>query len=315
MRKSICSLATLLLVATLSPAAVAQWPDRPVQMIVPFPAGGVIDVVARRFAQYLAAQVEKPVVVVNRDGASGTIGLAAIATSNDGHTVGFVPNGPLVVQPLLRANLGYETSAFKPICQINSYTFVVAVPASSPIGSLKELLQAAQATTSGLSVAYAGVGTAQHFVILEMARNHGAKLLPVPYRGDPPVATAMKSGEVQAAVMSLEVARPQGFKVFAVTSDQRHPSFPEVGTLREQGVNVVAKTYVGLVAPASMPAVALRRLESACDAIMRGSDMQESLKQMNMQADFQGRAEFEATVRTDLEQKRKLVEASGIKVE
>lgn len=313
---SLAKVALLLAACAAGQPAWAKWPEKQVKIIVPFPAGGIVDAVARQFAQVLSSQIDKPVYVVNRDGGAGIIGTAAVAASTDAHTLGFVPNGPLVVQPLLSRKLTYDTGAFKPLCQIFSYSYVLATRQESAITSGKEFLQAVQTASKPMGVAMAGIGTVQHFVILEMAKAASpGKLLPVPYRGDPPVALALKSGEVESAVLSVEVARPQNFRVLAVTSDSRYPGYPEVPTLKELGIDIVAKTYAGLVAPSGMPAEALQTLDSACTAVAKKSEFQAALKKMSVQADFLAREPFEAAVRADIEAKKRLIVNSGIKID
>lgn len=315
MRKALVAVLTFIALGAPSTTVFAKWPERPVQMVVPFPAGGLIDVVARKFAEPLSARLGKPVVVIDRDGASGVIGTGAVARSTDDYTIGLVPSGPLVIQPLLRRNSGYKTSDLKPICQIFSYTYVLAVRADSPYNSLHEFVEAAKKSNGSISLGYIGPGAAQHFVMLQLSEASGAKFLGVPYRGDPPVALALKSGDLQAAILTDEVARPQGFKVLAVAAASPLATFPGVPTMREQGFDVVVTTYAGIVAPASISPEAVQALQAACGSIMRSEDFQNALKKMKINADFLDREQFESTVHADTEVKRQLIEASDIKIE
>lgn len=316
--REMCKATTLIMIAfglvLASPAALSQWPERPVQLIVPFPAGGLVDAVARKFAEPLSRQLGKTVVVMNRAGASGIIGTASVATSTDGHTIGLVTNGPLVIQPLLRSRTTYKTNDLQPICQVFSYTFVLAVRTNSPYNSLKEFIQAAKERDT-ISLAYLGPGAAQHFVMLQLSQATGAKFIDVPYSGDSPIVLALKSGSVDAAILADEVASPQGFKVLAVASDRRHPSFPDVPTMKEQGVDVAATTYAGLVTPATMSLDASRRLESACASVMRSAEFQESLRRMSIGADYLDRQQFQSKVSGDVGVKQQLIRSSGLKID
>lgn len=302
--------------AGLSSTAWADWPDRPVQMIVPFPAGGTIDVVARRFAQVFAEQIKQPVPVMNRDGASGTIGTAAVSNGlADGSVVGFIPNGPLTVQPTLNTRLSYSLNSLKPVCQVFSYPYVLAVRADSPHNNLQDFLKAARAASKELSYGYGGVGTAPHFAMLETSQASRIKFLGIAFRGDPPVALALKGGEIDSAVLTVEVARQQGFKTLAMFADQRLSYLPQVPTAREQGIDVVANTTAGLFVPARTPAAVTAKMEAACAAAASGRAFRDGMKQMNQAVAFQTSEKFEAMLRADSEIKRRLIQASGIRQE
>lgn len=305
-----------LLLAGACCAAAAEWPERPVQMVVPFPAGGTIDAVARGFAQALSGELRQPVAVVNRDGGSGTIGAVAVANAApDGYTLAFMPNGPLTVQPALNSRLPYALAKFKPVCQVFSYPYVLAVRQDSGYRSLREFVAAARAAKNPLSYGFGGVGTAPHFAMLQLAQAVDAKFLGAPYRGDPPVAVALKGGEVDAAVLTVEVAARLGFRMLAVFADRRLPALPQVPTAREQGAEVVAVTFAGLVAPAGLPADAARRLEAACAAAVRAGEFEEGMKRSGQAVDWLGSERFEAALRADADDKRKLIESSGIRSE
>ncbi|MEJ8855790.1 tripartite tricarboxylate transporter substrate binding protein [Variovorax robiniae] len=304
--------------AGLSSAAQAEWPDHAVQMIVPFPAGGTIDVVARRFAQAFSEQIKQPVPVMNRDGASGTIGTTAVVNSQaDGNTVGFIPNGPLTVQPTLNPKLNYAIGSLKPVCQVFSFPFVLAVRADSPYKSLQDFLKAARAAAPSkeLTSGYGGFGTAAHFALLETSQASKVKVLGVAFRGDPPVALALKGGDIESAVLTVEVVRQQGFKPLAVFADQRLSTLPQVPTAREQGIDVVASTTNGLFAPARTPAAVVSKMETACAAATSSRDFRDGMKQMNQTVNYLDSEKFESILRADAEIKRRLIQASGIQQE
>jgi tripartite-type tricarboxylate transporter receptor subunit TctC len=295
-------------------AAWADYPDRPLQMIVPFPAGGTVDVVARRFAESLAETLGQPVAVLNRDGASGVIGTQAVGSAApDGYTVGFDPNGPLTVQPSLK-KVPYSLATFRPICQVFVYPYVLAVKEDSPIASLKDFVTRAR-NAAAIKYGFGGVGTAPHFAMLQLSQAGGMKPLGVPYRGDPPVAVALKTGEVDAAVLTVEVARAQGFRLLAVFFDKRLVVLPDVPTAREQGFDVVATTNAGLIAPAKIPAKVAQRLESACSATLQGSKFQAGMKQLEQQIAYLPGDKFLDALAADEQAKRRLIESSGIKRE
>lgn len=311
-------LATLVALALAGPCstAMAEWPERPIQMVVPFPAGGTIDVVARQFAQALATELRQPVTVINREGGSGTIGAVAVANAApDGYTLAFMPNGPLTVQPALNRKLSYSLARFKGICQVFSYPYALAVRQDSSWHSLKDFVAAAKASKKELSYGFGGVGTAPHFAMLQLSQATGVKFLGAPYRGDPPVAVGLKGGEVDAAVLTIEVAAKLGFRVLAVFADGRMPTLPQVPTAREQGSDVSAVTFAGLVAPAGLPADAARRLESACATAAKSNDFVAGMTRSGQAIDLLAGDRFDAALRADEAEKRRLIDAVGMALE
>jgi tripartite-type tricarboxylate transporter receptor subunit TctC len=310
------------LFAALLPAALlvaplpgfADYPDRPLQLIVPFPAGGTVDVVARKFAESLGDVVGQSVVVLNRDGASGVVGTQAVANAApDGYTLGFEPNGPLTVQPALK-KVPYSLATFRPICQVFVYPYVLAVKEDRPTTSLKDFVNRAKGANP-IKYGFGGIGTAPHFAMLQLAQAGGIKPLGVPYRGDPPVALALKSGDIDAAVLTVEVARQQGFKLLAVLFDTRLPVLPNVPTAREQGFDVVAVTNAGLIAPGKIPANVAQKLEASCAAAVQSPKFQASMKQLEQQIAYLPGDKFSTALAADAQAKRRLIESSGIKLE
>ena len=261
-RMSLTSVASLAVTLTLSSPAFAAWPERPIEFIVPFPAGGTVDLVARKLGEAMTDVVGQSVVVINRDGGSGVIGVQAVANAPaDGHSIAFTPNGPLTVQPSLRKT-PFTLASFRPVCQVFTYPYVLAVSETSPINTLKDYVT--EAKGGALNYAFGGVGTAPQFAALQLSQVAGVKMLGVPYRGDPPGAMALKGGEVKSAIFTVEIARQQRFKIIAVFAEQRIASLPNVPTAREQGYDVIASTMAGLVAPAKINDDAAKALEAAC---------------------------------------------------
>ncbi|MEO8132434.1 MAG: tripartite tricarboxylate transporter substrate binding protein [Betaproteobacteria bacterium] len=157
-------------------AAQPAWPERPIQLVVPFPAGGGVDVIARPFAEMLGEQLHQPVVVIPRDGAAGTIGMGVVGNARpDGYTLAFTPNGPITVQPHVIPTLAYKPDNFQPLCQVFAVQYVLAVRPDSPYKTLSELLAAAKAQPGKVSYGFGGVATAPHLAIsqLTIAANAG----------------------------------------------------------------------------------------------------------------------------------------------
>jgi tripartite-type tricarboxylate transporter receptor subunit TctC len=310
---------TLLAAASIMLAASAvraEWPDKPIQLVVPFPAGGTVDVVSRRFAEGMSQRLKQPLVVVNRDGGSGIIGAAAVSISSpDGYTLGFFPDGPISVQPTLNRRISYSADSFKPVCQVFSFPYVLAVKTDSALNTLRDFAAKAKAAPQEVTYGFGGIGTAPHFAMLQFAQKSGLKFLGVPFRGDPAVAVGLKGGEVDAAVLTVETARRLGFKVLAVFADQRLPMLPKALTAREQGFDVVASTYTGLFAPVKTPANVTAKLEAACASTLKSDDFQRAMIGLNQSASWLDSEKFESALRADIEIKRRLIESSGIRQE
>jgi len=249
--------------------AVAQdgWPDRPLQLIVPFPAGGAVDLLARSLAESLADSLGRPIAVMNRDGASGAIGLTAVATARpDGYVLGFTPSAPLTVLPHLQRGLSYSLASFRPICQVAAGPLVLAAAQDSPIRSLADAIAAARAAPGCVAVGYGGIGTLLHLALADLEAQGGVEFLHVPFRGDPPNVLALQSREIALSVLNLGSAVSQRLRILAVFSPVRLPDQPDLPTAREQGIDVVQEPVLGLIVAAGAPAPAIARLEAACRA-------------------------------------------------
>ncbi len=245
--------------------AVLAWPTKTVQMLVGFPAGGSVDVLARAFGEALTARLGQNVVVMNRDGASGTIGMAAGAKAEDGHTIVFGPAGPLVLQPHIKTNLPYKFSDMVGICQtfVNNYALVTSN--SSKYRNLRDVLNDPDAKGEGVTYGSGGTGTMPHIGAVMFSLQSGTAMRAVQYRGDPPLVLALKSGELQLASLSVGAAQTQGFRILGVFTPSRLPEAPEAPTMTEQGIPVVARVFGGLYVPKSMPAQAIKVLNEACE--------------------------------------------------
>ena len=166
-----------------------------------------------------------------------------------------------------------------------------------------------------MTYGFGGVGTAPHFAMLQTAQETGTKFLGVPFRGDPPVALALKGGEIDSAVLTVEVAVRLGFKMLAAFSDKRLPSQASLATAREQGVNVIATTIAGLVAPAGISSDVTRTLEAGCATAVQTPEFQDTMKRQNQTVEYLTGEKFGNVLRADSDEKRRLIESNGLAVE
>jgi tripartite-type tricarboxylate transporter receptor subunit TctC len=279
------ALGALALAAAWRAGAMAQaWPERPIRLIVPFPPGGGTDVISRQLAERMAANTGWTIIVENRAGAGGNIGLDAVAkAAPDGYTIGMGQASNLAINPALYARMPYDPlKDFAPISSIASQGLVVVVSAKSAFRSLADLLAAAKQKPDGVSLAHPGNGTIGHLAGEMLSRRAGVKILIVPYKGIAPAVTELMGGQVDVlfgnplAVMPLvtgNLLRP-----IAVSSAHRLAALPDVPTVAESGfAGFDAVNWSGLVAPAHTPDALIARLNTEAAAALRRPEMTERL--------------------------------------
>jgi len=262
--------------ALLPLAARAAWPAGSIQMIVPFAAGGGTDISARTMARFLEKELGTGIVVVNRPGAGGEIGLSAIADARpDGHTLGIVNTPGIVTIPIER----------RPRWSLDSFTFVAGVvedPATfavhpdSPIRTVADLVAAARGAPGAVTLGTQGVGSAGHIAMLLLEEAAGVRFEPVAYAGAAPAALALLQRQIAATTAnlgeSLTFAGQQPWRTLGVMSADRSPMAPDVPTFREAGYDLRGGSLRGLGAPAGMPAEVTRRLSDAVGRVLRDPD-------------------------------------------
>jgi tripartite-type tricarboxylate transporter receptor subunit TctC len=299
-----------------APAAFAQsaWPDRPIQLIVPFPAGGAVDVIARPFAERFGELLHQPVVVVPRDGASGTIGMAAVASAKpDGYTLAFTASGPLTIQPYVIPTLSYKPANLVPLCQLFAAQYVLAVRADSPYKTVDDLVRAARTQPGKLTYGFGGVATSPHLAMVQFTHTAAIDMLGVPFRGDPAAILAMRAGEIDSAPLNIGLAKAQGFRALATFAEQRQALYPDAPTMNEAGYPVVSTAYGGLIAPKGVPPEAMKKIEAACAAAGRDERFVNAVRQSSQEPIYRDSAEFARVLAKDSEVKRELIRKAGIK--
>jgi tripartite-type tricarboxylate transporter receptor subunit TctC len=306
--------AALLLGATS--AAQPAWPDRPVQLVVPFPAGGGVDIIARPFAELWSAMIQQPVLVVPRDGAAGTIGIAAVAAAKpDGYTLAFTPNGPITVQPHVIPALPYKHDDLVPLCQLFAVQYVLAVRADSPYKTLGDSVAAAKAEPGKLTYGFGGIATAPHLAISQLAIVAKIDMLGVPFRGDPQAIVALRAGEIDSAMLNIGGAKAQGFRPLATFAEKRQIEIPETPTVKELGYPIVSSAFGGLFAPKGLPADIAKKIDSACEKIVADERFQRAVRQASQEPVYRSSAEFAKVLAADYAVKGDIVRNAGIKTQ
>jgi tripartite-type tricarboxylate transporter receptor subunit TctC len=306
-----------LFVASLSTAAPAQtYPDRPIRLIAPFPAGGLADVLARAVGDEMSKSLGQPVIVENRAGAGGTLAMPVLQqAAPDGHTIAQLP------QTVLRAPWMHKLTwdpirDVTPILQVSGTTFGVVVPAASPFRDLDALLAFAQAHPDELTVGTNGVGTTPHLVIDELMCRRGARWLHVPYKGTAEQMLAVASGQLMAGVNSTGFAPfvdSGRLRLLATFGERRTHRWPQVPTLKELGHGIVAMSPWGLGGPRALSPSVLERLHQAFHAAMLESAYRAELGKVDQELAYLGPAAYAQALREGYRSEQQLVERLGLR--
>ena len=266
-----CLLGSLLAPMAMSLRAQERYPSRPVSIVVPFPPGGVADIVARALAPSLERALGKPMPIVNKPGAGGSIGAAAVASAKpDGYTLLMALTSVSTNPEQERINerpAPFQLEQLTPLARITTDPMMVAVRPESPYRSFKALVEDAKKRPGALSYASSGVYGVYHVATEMLANAAGIKMLHVPYAGGAPALTALLSGEVDVGLVTSSVGRPYlkagKLRPLAAMSAERWEQVPDVPTLGELGFAVDYTLWSGLFAPAGTPADVLRTLDDA----------------------------------------------------
>lgn len=220
-----------------APASAQTWPSRPIELIVPWTAGGGVDVVARAMAQAMSTKLGQNVFVNNREGAGGTIGFRVLASAApDGYMLGAGPATPVTNAPYLVKGVTYTPESFEYICQYFENVFAVVVRAESPYATAKDFLAAAKSSAVKLNYGSPGVGSIGHLSAENMGAALKLNIQHVPFRGDAAALPVLLKGDIDFQVPAISSVRGQNVRVLMVFSERRHPSLPDVPTAKELGV-------------------------------------------------------------------------------
>ena len=267
-RALIGGLAGLSLAAPRLALAQGGFPDRPLAMVLAFPAGGGTDVAARPLARIMEKYLGQPIVVSNRPGASGEIGFTELARSKpDGYTIGFINTPTIVTIPLERPATRFRLDDFAPVLNIVDDPGAIWVRPDSPLRNLADLVEEARRRPGQVSYGTSGIGSDDHLAVLALERVTGTRFLHVPFAGGAPVRTATLSRQIDLAVTNIGEAigdfRQGLFRPLGQMGTARWPVMADVPTFREQGFDVVEGSMRGLAAPAGLPRPVLDRLVDA----------------------------------------------------
>jgi tripartite-type tricarboxylate transporter receptor subunit TctC len=282
LRRLLLALAPLLLAA--GSAAAQGFPTKPLTLIVPFPAGGPSDALARALAQGMAADLKQTVVVENIGGASGTIGLAKLVNATpDGYMIGFGTIGTHVANAALFKKLPYDPlTGFEPIGLAGTAPLLLVAKAGLPASNLKEFVAYAEKNKAGMTYGSAGVGSISHYACVVLLSALKLNITHVPYRGVAPAMNDLMGGHIDFMCDQTTTALPQiaggKIKALAVLSDQPLPQLPGVATAASQGNDVNLRSWNALFAPKGTPQPVMARLNEALRAAVADPAL---VRQMN----------------------------------
>ncbi|MDB5966949.1 MAG: tripartite tricarboxylate transporter substrate binding protein [Polaromonas sp.] len=264
--KTALAAAGLLLLSQATAFAQADWPSKPVRVIVPFPAGGSADLVARQVAQHLSTAFGQQFIVDNRGGAGGNIGTDAVAkAAPDGYTLGLSTSGPLANNKSLYKIMPFDAQKeLVPIALVGEIPLVIVVNPGVKAANLKEFVAAAKASPASYSVGHPGNGTIGHLALESFKTSTGANPQAIPYKGDTPAMTDLLGGSVQSVFAPVTTFIPNiqadKLRALAVTSKKRFPGLPNVPTALEQGVDLEATVWFAFIGPAGLPKAMVTKL-------------------------------------------------------
>lgn len=324
------AVAALSLLAVLPPQSVQaqtqvqtpNYPSRAIRWIVPYPAGGGSDFLARTIGQQLSAQIQHPVVVDNKPGANTAIGASEVARSAaDGYTVLSADNGTLIFNPVLYSALIYSPSKdLAPVTLMGRFPMILVVSPTEPARDARAFIERVKALPEGVNFASAGAGSPHHLA-MELLRTEAAlKMTHAPYKGAAPALADVAGGQVPA--MMVDMAAGAGFittgkvRALAVANATRLPQLPDVPTFAELGYpNVVAAALVGMVVPASTPRATIAALNQQLVAAIKAPDTHRKLVEFGVQPVGNSPEEFSALIESESSRWHKLIRDLNIKLD
>src|SRR5688572_26548947 len=315
--------AALLLLACAGGTAYAQgnYPNKPIRFIVPFPPGGGTDIVSRLVTGKMTETLGWRIVMDNRSGAGGSVGMEVAANSApDGYTLVMGQTSNLAINPALYAKLPYvPLRDFSPVSLVSMIPIAVMVSAKSPFRSVADVVAAAKAKPGQVTFATTGNGTVGHLTGELLQRQAGVKFIHVPYKGGAQVFPDLISGRVDFFLASLETAIPQvkagTIRTIAVTSLQRAPAMPDVPTVDESGFKGFdANTWTGVFVAAKTPQPIITRLNAEITRVLEMPDIRARLATGGAQVQT-GPQAFIARLKVDSEKWARIVKEAGVKVE
>jgi tripartite-type tricarboxylate transporter receptor subunit TctC len=303
----------------------ANYPDRPIRLVVGFPPGGATDILARILSQHMPGSIGQPVVVDNRGGASGTIAASMVAKGPaDGYTIMMVPSGPFTISVSTYRNLSYDAVRdFKGVSLLAWVTNALIVPQNSPLKSMQDLIQLAKQKPGQATFSSSGAGSLHHLAGEVLKRMTGTEMIHVPFKGGGPALAALAGSEVTFGFASIPSAMPliqaKRVRPIAVTSQKRMPALPDTPTMIESGFpppeGLDIREWYGVIAPAATPAPIIDKLNAEMVKVFKRPDVQKRLTDMGAEYVGSTPEELSKQLENDVRTWAKWVKDVGVRVE
>ncbi len=308
--------------ALIGPAAAQGFPDRLVRIVVPYPAGGGVDGMARALGESLSAIWKQPVIIENKPGASTMIGGEFVARAPaDGYTLLLTSDSSITSNPFLFPNAKFDpVKDFAPITQLIELNQLVVLNPSVPANSLKELVALSKEKKGALNYGSYGVGSQPHLLFEMLRAQGGAEIMQIPYRGIAPAITATIAGDVQMTLGGWSVTaghiKAGKLKAIAISKKERQKDLPDVPTLMEAGFpGIDPQSWFGLFAPAGTPKPVIERIQKDVAKVFEEAAFQKRLETLAFEPVASTPEAFAKFITEDLAYKKKLIETTGIKAE
>jgi tripartite-type tricarboxylate transporter receptor subunit TctC len=321
----ICGRAMVVIAATLAGAAIATaqtYPSKPIRIIVPYPAGGTSDILARAIGPGITAALGQPVVIENKPGSTGNVGAELVAKSPpDGYTVMLADIGSLAISPSIFPALPFDpVKDFAPVIMVAYSPHLLAVNPALPARDVKELIALAKAKPGTLNFAVSGVGGANHLAGVDFALRTGIKWTYIPYKGGAQAITDVVGGQADVLFNGMVATYPMvkggKLKALAISSPKRFAAAPDIPTVAESGLpGFETGSFQGIVAPAGTPPEIVARLHQTITKILATPEMQERLATAGAELRPGSPAEFGVFIRDEKARWAKVVKESGEKFE
>jgi len=299
----------------LGARAQADYPSQAITIIVPYAPGGTTDVLGRALATSLSRQLKQSVVVENKSGAGGTLGVVDMLRAKpDGYRLTLVPVS-VFRQPYVQKTPYDPIRDLTYIASFSAYDFILAVAADSPFKSLKDVVNFAKSNKEGVDYGTPGKFTGNQVAMALLGKAAGVPFVHVPYKGDSEATTALLGGHVKTIVSTngiLNFMESGKVRALAVAADKRPPAFASVPTFREAGYDVVVPSPLGLAGPKGLPPAIVQKLDAAVKAALDDPDMQRVIKTYGVRTDYRDHQAYAEFARTNFEAEKSIVQSLGL---
>lgn len=314
--------ALALFVIVAGPAAADNYPSRPIRLIVPYPAGGSTDIMARALQEPMAKILGQPLVIDNRGGAAGTTGASEAARANaDGYTLLFANNGPISIAPLLQKDIGFDPlKSYAPVSLVSKAPLVLVASEKVPVNDVAGLITYAKAQSKPMLYATAGPGSLGHLSTERFLNQAGLEMVHVPYRGQAPTTLAIFAGEVDILLTTAsdtlnEHIRSGKVKLLGVSSPVASPVAPGAAPIGNVLKGYSIETWFGIMAPVGTPPHIIEKLNAALGATLAMPQLRERFLTYGVEATASTPPELTAIIAAEVPSWRKVIEERKVKVE